>query len=168
MGGEWCFSIEPEPHAENFNLGSYRWELKELKEAAKEQNAFRSDQVEWVVDDEALVETNIFATFRYTCSRHNATHHGPEGPNWKLYWDPQLVPYDRVHDAHGLCHQASNTHARCAHPDLIRNYVLFQCRLARMFHNIFLWSLETARVATTPIPGNLIRRLTWANWHSVP
>jgi hypothetical protein len=132
MGGEWIFSIPRQFDAEKFDLELYRKELKKFKEAAKEQNAFKKDQVEWAVDDKALVKTNIFASFQYSCSRHGSIH-DPEGPNWKLYWDPQLAYDQTLRD--------SNTHARCAPCDFIRNSVLFQRRLAHMFPTVFSFYL---------------------------
>ena len=58
--------------------------------------------MDWTESEEEATKTNVFAAFRYECSKHS--WHGKESVGWKLDWVPtnspkRIYPAILMHDA---------------------------------------------------------------------
>jgi len=102
MGGEWFFYIkrDVEPTTE-FDLPHYHAMLRKIRKKV-DRHPSRFESVLWAVDEDEAAATNVFATFRSPCVRHD--RHAENGATWKLFWDPRKVPAnDRKSDIHARC-----------------------------------------------------------------
>jgi hypothetical protein len=136
MGGEWIFTVK-DPSEFDFDLEGYQEGLRRLKERVETQGEIFSDEddIIWATSEENAAETNVYATFRYSCGRTRHTFHGTTGPEWKLFWDPSSVPSDQ---------RASDTHARCNSLSyrFLKECVRIQLKLCKTFPTVFELYLE--------------------------
>ncbi|CAE7495776.1 unnamed protein product [Symbiodinium natans] len=127
MGGHWAFYIKSDSVA-SLDLEKYHSMLREIKMKVQ-QNPDQYESVVWASSESDAAESNIFATFSYSCDRHS--WHGERGPCWKLFWDPLQVPgKDRFSDIHARCQPGPDLEMTTARYDM-------QASLVRAFPDVF-------------------------------
>jgi hypothetical protein len=152
MGGEWffVFNVVKESNIK-FDLQKYQTLLltirKEKEDEKKDKTTKLDTQTEKVSTSDAklstsdtkvstngpnkvwykekeYLKTNVFAEFRYTCSRHSF----PCGV-WKLFWNPLLLK--NAEEGH------SNIHARCSPFEFTQFSLSIQKKLESEFPSSF-------------------------------